>query len=245
MDEPSRSAQVPVEKNLELPVLQKSVDPAHYLQRNSAAYQGQEQVFLPHAVVCSRQVEDRHDRPLRLAVLKAVTNILGLSEKLVFTAFVLPKACLGVREQATGFSEVVESMRYHTFQGLNRTKGQIDRAERIDVASRFPHLEQRDDGGVSLVLWHFSLVEALVEDRQQFLFRDRPEGFEERRRDIIRTCGTSVSHFFDGAVEVIQIEVDCGAIVDARGLHPSLCFSDAVAFGFGELQFADLRVVGS
>ena len=63
MDEPSRSAQVPVEKNLELPVLQKSVDPAHYLQRNSAAYQGQEQVFLPHAVVCSRQVEDRHDRP--------------------------------------------------------------------------------------------------------------------------------------------------------------------------------------
>ena len=92
MDEPFRSAEVPVEKDLELPVPQKSVEPAHNLQRNSAVYQGLEQVFPLHAVVRSRQVEDRHDNPLRLAVLKAVTNVLGHSEKLVFTASVLPKA---------------------------------------------------------------------------------------------------------------------------------------------------------
>ena len=42
VDEPSRSAEAPVEKNLELPVPQKSVDPAHNLQWNSAVYQGQE-----------------------------------------------------------------------------------------------------------------------------------------------------------------------------------------------------------
>ena len=177
MDELSRSAEAPVDKNLELSVPQKSMDPAHNLQWTSAVYQGQEQIFLPHAVGRSRQVEERHDRPLRLVVLKAVTNVLSHSEKLVFTASVHPKAC---------FSEVVESMHYHTFQGLDRARGQTDRAERLDVAGRFPHIEQRDDGGVPLGLWHFSLVKALVQYGQQFLFRGQPEGLEERRRDIIR-----------------------------------------------------------
>ena len=157
------------------------------------------------------------------------TYVLGHSKKLVFTASVLPKACLGMREEATGFSEVVESMHYHLFQGLDRTRGQTDRAEGLDIASRFPHLEQRDDGGVPPGLWHFSIVEALVEDGQQFLFRGRTEGLEERRRDLIRICGTSASHLFDGAVQVIHVEVGCRAFVCARGLHPSLCFSE-----FGE-----------
>ena len=59
------------------------------------------------------------------------------------------------------------------------------------------------------------------------------------------SAGPRASHLFDGAVQVIQVEVGYGAIVRSRGLHPSLRFSDAVAFGFGELQFADIRVVGS
>ena len=130
-------------------------------------------------------------------------------------------------------------MHYHTFQGLDRTRGQTDRAEGLDIGSRFPHLEQRDDGGVPPGLWHFSLVEALVEDGQQFLFRGRTEGLEERWRDLIRICGTSASHLFDGAVQVIHVEVGCRAFVCARGLHPSLRFSE-----FGELHFADLCVVG-
>ena len=179
----------------------------------------------------------------RLAVLKDVTNVLGHSEKLVFTASVLSNACVGMREEATGFIEVVESMHYQTLQSLDRARGQTDRAERLDVASSFPHLEQRDDVGVPQGLWHFSLVEALVEDVKEFLFRGHPDGLEERRRDLIRTCGTSTSHLFDGAVQVIFVEVGCRAVVGARGLHPSLRFSDAVAFRFGEFQFAHFCVV--